>query len=337
MKNKLHFFWAILLPVFFIAGCTKDDDDNNNNNNNDPCGGKPSYTLKRLGTGFLQTDVSKDQVNMLFQVLDKNKKGKPGLTDVALYELLDYSKDMTESAEAKVRIDSFGAIPITVNTILLLDVSASVDGFVDEIKASALAFVNSSITQQRIAIYTFDGNTPKLRIDFTNNKTQLASAINSISETNLGTSTNLYEAVTTAAAKLPAEEYTTTKIVQGNILVFTDGEETASPQNKQQALNAVANRTVFAVALESNGLDETTLKQLAGTAENYFKANSISELETRFKEIQTDIQLLSRSVYWLYYTSPRKGANAWTVELKFRENCNTSGNYISASYYSTGF
>ncbi len=328
MKTR-NIFSLLLAATVTVSGLTGCEDA-------DPCNGKPYYILNRLGSGNLQTDISNDQVNMLFQVLDENRKGRPGLVDLGLYELIDFDKDMTQSAEAQVKIDSFGSIPITVNSILCLDLSASVAGLVPQIKQSALAFVNTSIAEQRIAIYTFDGNTPVLHIDFTNNKTQLAAAINALPETGLGTSTNLYEAVMTAANKLPAEQYSTSQIVQGNILLFTDGEEMARPLDRSEAISATADRTVFSVALASPDLDEETLKLISGE-DNYFKANNINELETRFREIQNDIRLLSRSVYWMYYNSPRKGNSLWNVELRFRENCNEVENSIYGQYSSNGF
>jgi uncharacterized protein YegL len=304
----------------------------------DPCQGTSFYQIHNLGaSSMLETDVSKDQVNMLFQILDKNNKGVVGLNHVSLYELLDYNDDMTQSAEANVQIDSFGAIPITVYTVLLLDLSKSVEGMVPQIKQAAMTFINTSLSQQKIAIYTFDGDAPKMRIDFTSNRTQLAAAINNLPETALGTSTNLYEATILAESRLPQEKYTTDEIVQGNIMLFTDGKEEASPQNKQLAINAVQNRTVFVAALQSNSLDETTLQQLASTG-NYFKAGSIDDLEGRFRQIQEDISLLSRSVYWLYYQSPRKGNNQWNIQLRFKKNCNTgSNNSARGTYSSNGF
>jgi hypothetical protein len=329
----LHIATALLL--LFTTSCSKSTDQPDSNN--EPKVDLPFYYLYNVGDYNLQTVDSKRQVNMIFQVLDKNGKGVVNMNKVSAYKLIDYQNDMTTSAESNVTIDTFGSIPTEINSILLLDLSKSVEGFVPQIKQAALSFINASLQGQKFAIYTFDGETPKLRIDFTTNKTQLSAAINSLPETNLGTSTNIYEALITASIKLPAEVYSTQRIVQSNILLFTDGREEANPQNKDQALLAIADKNIFVAALQSNNLDESTLKELSSG--NYFKAGNITELETKFKEIQNDISKLSRSVYWLYYTSPRRGNNTWNISLSIKENTNPDTYQAQAmgSYSSSKF
>jgi hypothetical protein len=329
--NILHIAAALLFLI--TTSCSKSTDEPANNTPAE----LPFYYLYNVGGFNLQTIDNKRQVNMIFQVLDKNGKGVVNMNKVSAYKLLDYQNDMTTSAESNVTIDTFGSIPTEINSILLLDLSKSVEGFVPEIKRAALSFINASLQGQKFAIYTFDGETPKLRIDFTTNKTQLSAAINSLPETNLGTSTNIYEALITASNKLPVEVYSTQRIVQSNILLFTDGREEANPQNKDQALLAIADKNIFVAALQSNNLDESTLKELSSG--NYFKAGNITELETKFKEIQNDISKLSRSVYWLYYTSPRRGNNTWNISLSIKENTNPDTYQAQAmgSYSSSKF
>ena len=141
----------------------------------------------------------------------------------------------------------------------------------------------------------------------------------------------------TAVDKLPAEKYATDEIIQSNVLLFTDGKEEASPQNKSTAINKALQATVFVAALQSQSLDEPTLQQLASPG-NYFKAGSAGDLEARFADIQRDIYLLSRSVYWLYYQSPRKGNNDWDIFLRFKDNRNTGDDsYADGKYSSDGF
>lgn len=328
MKNTFILF--ILNVLIFSVSCKKDD----------PCANK-HFELINLGSYYLETDVALDRVSMLFQVLDQNGKGVTGLTDKKKYSLLDYETEMMNNVEADVQIAPFGTIPTQINTAILLDISKSVEGFVPQIKQAASSFVNLSLDQQRIAIYTFDGNTPVRRINYTTNKTQLLSAISSIPENNLGTSTNLYQALTVAENELPSDVYSTAQIRQGSILVFTDGRETANPTSTalQNVLSALSGRKVFVAALNSPDLDEETLKKIADEEGNYFRASNINELESKFTEIQNDIEKLSKSVYWLYYTSPRKGNNDWDIELKINDNCNEDSytGVATGSYNSQGF
>lgn len=304
----------------------------------------PFYHLIQLGE--VETDVAKDRVSVLFQVLDREYKGVIDLSDVQGYSLIDYQDEMTTNSEASVTISPFGTIPTKIYTSILIDVSKSVDGLVGDIKDAASAFVSQSIEGQQISIWTFDGDAPKLRQNFTANKTQLLSAINSIPETNLGTSTNLYEALIRAKQQLPSSDYSTINIVQSNILVFTDGKETANPTPEALSIakSTLNGTTVFVAALKSADLDENTLKtEIATTESNYFLANNINELKSKFTEIQSDIEKLSKSVYWLYYTSPRKGQQQWDIRLKRLENCNTEDEFgfstaeINAIYWSSGF
>jgi hypothetical protein len=299
------------------------------------------FKLYQLGDGsYLETDVSTDRVSMLFQVLDKNDKGVVGLDVISRYSLLDYEQEMVTNVEADVQIESFGTIPTQIYTAILLDISRSVEGFVPQIKQAASEFVNLSLDEQLIAIYTFDGDAPIRRINFTANKTQLLSAINSIPESNLGSSTNLYEALAFAEFELPESVYTTSQITQGNLIVFTDGRETANPTSNalQSVLAQLSDRTVFVAALNSPDLDTESLTQIAKTEGNYFLASNIDELKTKFSSIQNDIEKLSKSVYWLFYTSPRKGTNTWQIELKIKDNCNTESDVVlTGAYFSQGF
>jgi hypothetical protein len=333
MKKSILIAFVCSTLLFTFTGCEKEKPTGDDPN---PCN---TYFLNHLGD--VETDVSIDRVSVLFQVFDENYKGVVGLDNVQQYSLTDYQDEMTTNSEASVTISPFGTIPTEIYTSILIDVSKSVDGLVGDIKDAASEFVKQSIAEQQIAIWTFDGETPKLRQNFTTNKAQLLSAISSIPETNLGTSTNLYEALTDAVNQLPKSNYTTFSITQSNILVFTDGKETANPTPLalSNAKNALSGTTVFVAALKSSDLDENTLKnQIASSQSNYFLANNILELKSKFTEIQNDIEKLSKSVYWLFYTSPRKGQQQWNINLKLKENCNTTvDSEIRTAYWSTGF
>ena len=69
------------------------------------------------------------------------------------------------------------------------------------------------------------------------------------------------------------------------------------------AQNALGNRRAYVAALASPDLDETSLKKLAGEQDRYFKAEDVNSLEQMFLDIQTEIQSLSNSIYFLYYQS----------------------------------
>lgn len=351
MKANYQSIVVILffLSGIFFTGCKKEGCTDPNSQNYNPKAKKDdgscikscqynTFSLNRLGD--IEADQGITRVSMLFQVLDGNGKGVIGLTNKNRYSLTDYGQEMITNVEADVQIESFGSIPTEINSAIVMDISKSVEGLVGDIKSAAIAFVESSLSEQKIAIYTFDGNINQV-IGYTTNKSQLLSAINSISETNLGTSTNLYDALIYVENEMQEDLYSTQSIRQNNILVFTDGRETADPTTEKlnQVKTALEGRVVFVAALKSADLDASTLRNdIASSTHNYFLANSIGDLETKFKEVQSDIEKLSKSVYWMYYTSPRKGNKYWDIELSIKENCNTGSSAVATgSYSSSGF
>src|SRR5690349_11786762 len=132
IKRNLTTKLFSVLAIFALLGnfsCKKDPVkppvDNNNQNSK-------YYRIYNLEAGQYLTTSQPHQVNMLFQVLDKNYKGAPGLWAKENYEIFENGSPLT--SEAKPVIDTFGAIPFEIKTVLLLDVSSSVEGMVGQLK-----------------------------------------------------------------------------------------------------------------------------------------------------------------------------------------------------------
>jgi uncharacterized protein YegL len=338
MKKLTSIFKLLTVMLFaggllFISSCGKDDPKPTYNNNNNNQQSQNFYRLYNLESGQYLTTNQPHQVNMLFQVLDKDYKGVPGLTKDK-FEILENSSPL--SSEAKPVIDTFGAIPFEIKTVLLLDISSSVEGMVSQIKQAAIEMVNSKSPEQAIAVYTFDSKSKKIQ-DFSTSKNLLISAINSIPESGLVSSTNIYGSLIDVAG-LYQDSYKLSKITQGSIILFTDGKETTESKTLTQAQYAVDNKKIFVLGLKSSDLDETNLKALS-TDGTIVYANNISEVKEKFLEIQRDIIKLSKSVYWLYYQSPKRGSNTHTLKINVKDNTNTdytngsaSGTYSSSNF-----
>ena len=199
--------------------------------------------------------------------------------------------------------------------------------------------INQKLPDQEIAIYIFDASTRKV-MDFTKNRQELIEAINSIPETELVNSTNLYGAVQDVA-DLWEDIYSIQNITDGSVIIFTDGRHNATPNiTLNDALTALQGKKRFVAALNSPDLDEAALKTLAGRDDRYFKANDVAGLETMFLSIQAEIQRLSNSIYYMYYQSPITDPSPFQNELRIEVKNNTNrGNdrLIDETFNSEGF
>lgn len=300
---------CLLLLAIFALGCNKDDDAA-------PADLTHFYRLKTFEVGVVPENR---QVQVLFQVTDYFHKGVPSLLEENF--LVSENQGNIDS-EADLRV-SRSSIPFELKTVLLLDITRSVEGLVPQIKDAARSLVQMKLPEQQIAIYTFDADT-KVVQPFTTDKAQLLAAIDAIPETGLVNSTNLYGAVIDVAG-LWEDAYSIDGIVDGSLIIFTDGRHNASQNiTLAQAKSALGSRRAYVAALSSADLDEDALKLLADDPDRYFKANDTGGLEQMFSDIQSEIQGLSNSIYFLYYQSPISDPtpfmNELIIEVKDNDN-----------------
>lgn len=315
----------IALALIVIAGCKKDDD----------LGSVDLTKFYRMNSFEVGVIPESRMVQVLFQVTDFDKKGVSKLTE-ADFIVLENNGEIDSEADLRV---GQGSIPFTLKTVLLLDITRSVEMFVPQIKEAAKSLVQKKLPDQEIAVYTFDSETNMVQ-DFTKDQQALLDAINAIPESGLVNSTNLYGAVIDVA-DLWEDNYTIDGIVDGSLIIFTDGRHNASQTiTLDMAQDALGSRRAYVAALSSPDLDETSLKKLAAESDRYFKADDVAGLEQMFLDIQSEIQSLSNSIYFLYYQSPISDPtpfeNDLTIEIK--ENINTgSDRHIVEKFNSEGF
>jgi hypothetical protein len=164
-----------------LLGCRKDDDNLNSSSD---------ANYFRLEAFEVETDPAHREVRILFQVRDKEFNGVAGLTES---DLNVYENGGAIDSEGGLSLNP-GNIPSDLKTVLLLDLSRSVEGLVPQIKAACIKMIENKLPEQRIAIYTFNSSTNLLQ-NFTTDEVALKAAINGMPETNLINSTNLYGAV----------------------------------------------------------------------------------------------------------------------------------------------
>lgn len=149
-------------------------------------------------------------VNIPLLVSDRSGRYIPQLSknDFTLYE-----------DGVQQEIASFGSEEVPFNVALMLDVSPSVQGNVNDIQEAALAFVRQLRSQDRVMIVSFDRSTNFLT-DFTSDRRQLEWAIRSVS---VGSGTSVYDAVYDTVSRRMRN-------IEGRkaLILFSDGEDTTS-------------------------------------------------------------------------------------------------------------
>ena len=313
-----------MLIAFAMFGC----------NNCDECE-NPTYNYMMQLYDVQETPAER-QVSLLFQVLEGEGRGVANLTEED-FEVLENGEPI--DTEANKTIDP-QSIPSRISTVLLLDVSSSVAGFIDELKEASMVLIDQKLPNQTFAVYTFD---KELRLvqGFTEDTSLLKNQIAAIPEDNLESSTNLYGAiieVTNESLFTWENTYSIDFIEEHNLVVFTDGRHNANPDiTLDQALTSVGHKKVYVAALQSSDLREEPLQQIA--TEGYFLANDVPQVEENFKKVQNRIVNLANSLYYLYYTSPISDPSPRdnTLEIRIKNNRLGEENAIVTQFNSGGF
>lgn len=175
-------------------------------------------------------------INIPLLVSDRSGRYVPQLTarDFALYE------DGVQQT-----IASFGSEEVPFSVVLLLDVSPSVSGSIQEIQDAAIAFVRQLRDQDRIMVVSFDRQIHYLS-NFTNDRRELEGAIR---RADTGSGTSVYDAVyETVQRKL--------RNLEGRkaLILFSDGEDTTSSRaSYDDAVNLVTESDVLVYGLRYPG------------------------------------------------------------------------------------
>ena len=273
-----------------------------------------------------------NNVILSFQVVDLFNSG---VTTLSRDDFEIYEDGLPLQSESLADLKRVTQLPNKIRTVLMLDNSTSLTNVeIEKIRSAASSFVKKINANQEVAVYQFSENIEMLS-DFTANQNNLNVAINNY-RTGAST-TSLYNAVKIGAS-LWNDKYSVDGILQGTMIIFTDGNETATPTTDalKEALNAVSNKSVFTIGLSGKDpLDEETLRRL-GTS-GYYPITDISQLDAQFTLIQNSISRNANSIYQLTYKSPRRGGDyALTVRVKGNPYTGTYS-FILGKYSSAGF
>lgn len=145
------------------------------------------------------------------RVIDPNNRAIPGMT-AADFELYEAGKPL--------EIVSVRPVTTKVNLVLLLDVSGSVDNYVNFIRKAARSFIETVGPNDRTAIVLFNEDV-KVLSDFTSDKSSLSTSLDTF---DAGGSTAFYDALAYTLAD-------TLRPLRGErtaIVVLTDGDDNRS-------------------------------------------------------------------------------------------------------------
>ncbi|MEE2657759.1 MAG: VWA domain-containing protein [Candidatus Latescibacterota bacterium] len=289
-----------------IAGCT-DIAGTNYSRRANKDDGSCTYIDDRFYhmTDFgVSVDPATRQVRMLMQVTSEGGRGVPGLNPED-FAVAENGRKIGVESDASISAET---IPFSIPTVLLLDLSSSVEGLVAQIKEATKTLINNLTPNQRIAIYVFDRDTRMVH-DFSGDVSSLFVAVDAIPETELFDSTNLYGSIIDVSETWQ-DEVSMERITDGSLVIFTDGFHNADPSlDIQDAVNAMLGengelKKVYVAALNSPDLDRAPLQQLTFHTMGFFEAADVSGLREIFLDIQSEITDLSNSFYLLTYTSP---------------------------------
>jgi len=140
-------------------------------------------------------------------------------------------------------------LPVSVG--IVLDSSESMERKISTASDAVEQFIRTIHKNDDIFLMTFDRR-PQLRQDFTDNRDKLASALRKVK---LGLGTALYDAVDDSLQKVKHG-----KQDKRAILLITDGEDTSSSIDVEDALLRVrqSNVLLYALGISPNGFDSTT-------------------------------------------------------------------------------
>ncbi len=312
----------------------------------------PTITLEEISTDTLHPSF----VNILFQATDSNTgegityldRSNPriftdGVRKSSFFTFSEEDREIEpDDAEADLQIVKRDIIDYEVATALVIDNSFSIEPEdLPVIKDAALEFINEKYEDQKIAIYTFSEDIELIQ-DFTFSKSLLKSAINSIQRSR--PSTNLFGAVIEAADKVRPEidedfdlSAGDNQLREGNILVFTDGEETQNSFTIEEVEEAIIGIPVYSVGFGED-VDPEQLFRISGSVfGRSIVTPEIRRVKGIFRNIQRDIENTANSFYWLNYISPaRTGVKNIVLSVDENQNEGPSGR-IDTDFRADGF
>lgn len=290
---------------------------------NPPVGDGPHVAFESLDFSYADNSV----INLLFRARDAIGEPRDDL-QLSDLQILEDGAPLDEAESLQALLPK-ASLPYVLQTAVVMDTSASID-------ATELALMTAAVrgliadsgtsagllSRQRVALYTFDGAVRRV-VGFTDDETVLGLALDSV-RTSGTLSTDLYGAVRTVARDINYR-YSSSAIVEGAIILITDGRDTANRVTEAQALAATEGVAVFTVGVGQDA-DTRALGELGN--EGSERADSYDELYQALQAVQSRLKRWLGSLYNLNYASPKRraagevGNSDHRFTLRARDNAN---------------
>jgi Ca-activated chloride channel family protein len=245
-------------------------------------------------------------VPLYVTVTDAEKRLVPDLVadDFAILE---------DGKPRKLELFQSETLPITV--VVMLDTSGSMTLALDEVKAGAEAFLLRLLPQDKGMVGAFNDKIQFTSSEFSNDRDSLAA---SLKDLDFGYPTRLYDAIDASMEQL--------KSVEGRkvVLVFTDGEDTASRLGSGAVVDRARTEGVmiYGIGLRTKmpgvpaSRPDRMLKRLADeTGGGYFELKTNSELSSTFTRIAQELH----SQYVLGFSPERLDGKVHRLEVQVKK------------------
>jgi len=282
-------------------------------------------------------------ISVMFQATDRFGSA---ITDLQTSDfILLEDNEPVSVAETSLAIVPHEQLPFSIRTVIMIDVSSSISpSDLDKIKAAVRGMITNTegqstlLPQQEIALYSFN-DTVSLLDDFTNHTDNLLTTLENIQPAVSITPTDFYGAVITGTSRVE-NSADLDQISQGNVIIITDGTDTAARNTLSSALDSVNGKSVYTLGV-GDEISESILEQI-GTSGTIALRN-FEQLNAVLRSINQEVVDRANSFYFLHYASPKRGAESadssiHDIRLSVANNANTGGtSVITDQFDSTDF
>ncbi len=272
-------------------------------------------------------------ISVMFQATDRYGGAITGLqtSDFLLLE----DNEPVSAAETSLAIVPHEQLPYALRSVIMIDTSSSISpANLDTIKDAVLGILTDAegqsnlLPQQEIALYSFNDSVSLLQ-DFTNNTNTLIDTLDNIQPAVAITPTDFYGAVITGASRIE-NTFDLTQIMQGNVVIITDGTDTAARNTYRDALASVRGKSVYTLGV-GDEISADILQQI-GTSGTYALRN-FEQLNSTLTTINQQVVASANSFYYLHYASPKRGAEGarsslHNIKLSVVNNANRSATSV---------
>lgn len=214
-------------------------------------------------------------------------------------------------SESFLELDTFSNLDAEYHTVFAIDISSSLsarelESIVDIVKQ---AIVDESTNEsklsanQYISIITFDSDVEEVLLQ-SQNTSDIITALDNLSVG--GNSTNLFGAIEHGLG-IWQNEITLDSLTYGNLILFTDGNDTSSKVSKSDALEAAENKDMYFITI-GDETDSTILKEFTNK-NNIFSISNFDDFSSVLQQTFDRVKTYEDGLYVLSYATPKRAGN----------------------------